>query len=85
MKLTETYEWNHVHTNSDDIGELSTHKSLAEVLAEESDIKKVVDFLEKHGIKIRTDYGYYRYTYDILKDISKHWEQLCEQWEQIKD
>ena len=76
MKLTETYEWNHVHTNPDDIGELSTHKSLAEVLAEESGIKKVVDFLEKQGIKIRTDYGYYRNTYDILKDISEHWEHI---------
>ena len=68
-------------TNADanitNIGEIaSTAKSYEEELLEESNVQKVVDFLEEHGIQIKTKYGYYRDTYDVLKDIGEHWEQI---------
>lgn len=46
-------------------------KSYEEVLAEETNIQKVVDFLERLGIQVKTEFGYYRDTYDVLKDISE--------------
>ena len=38
---------------------------------EEDDVLKVVKLLEEHGIQVKTEYGYYRHTYDVLKDIAK--------------
>ena len=38
-------------------------------LADETNVQKVVDFLEELGIQIKTEYGNYRPTYDVLKDI----------------
>lgn len=76
-KLTETARWNCTHTSDDDYGGIAAvPKSFEEELAETTNIQKVVDFLEQHGIQIKTKYGYYRDTYDVLKDISEHWEQL---------
>ena len=45
-------------------------------LTEEKAIQTVIDFLESHGIQVITDYGFYRDTYDILKDMSAQWDSL---------
>ena len=34
-------------------------------------IEKIVNFLEKAGVKVKTENGDYRPTYDVLLDISK--------------
>lgn len=65
MKIIETYT---------EI--VTTLKSFEEIMAEQTNVKKVIDYLEKHGIRVMTEHGYYRDTYDILKDISECWEQL---------
>lgn len=84
MKLTETYEWNHVHTNSDDIAAIAktqdkndddiigtTPEYFARVLADEENVEKAMFFLKKLGIEVKTKYGNYRPTYDVLKDIGE--------------
>lgn len=82
MKLTETCAWNNAHSTNDVVGSLTatsltaTPKSFEEEMAEEYNVQKVVDYLEKHGIQVKTEYGYYRNTYSILKDIGERWEQL---------
>lgn len=77
MKLTETVQWNCVHSTENDIGSLTaTVRSFEEIMTEEYNIQKVVDYLEGHGIQVKTEYGYYRNTYSILKDVSEHWEKL---------
>ena len=47
----------------------SEYKSIAETIAEESNVQKVTDFLERLGIQVKTEYGNYRPTYDVLRDI----------------
>lgn len=77
MKLTETCGWNNVHSIDNDIESLTaTPKSFKEEMTEEYNVQKVVDYLEGHGIQVKTEYGYYRPTYDVLKDIGERWEQL---------
>lgn len=77
MKLTETYEWNHVHSTEDDICPIATTPEyFARVLAYEENVQKAIEFLESHGIQVKTKYGYYRPTYDVLKDIGKYLETL---------
>ena len=44
---------------------------LEKTIAEEVNVQKVTDFLEKHGIKVKTEYGYYRNTFDVLKDVAE--------------
>ena len=58
---------------------------LAQTLKKDDDIQKIEKFLEGYGIKVKTVFGDYRPTHDVLKDISEHWEEICEQWEHIKD
>ena len=62
----DSYEW----------GLTSIPKSFEETMAEEYNVQKVINYLEGHGIIVKTQYGYYRPTYDILKDIGERWEQL---------
>lgn len=87
MKLTETLEWNHVHSTESDIGAttaidekvqdkndddiiISTTPEYFTKLAEdEINVQKATDFLKKLGIKVKTEYGNYRPTYDVLRDI----------------
>lgn len=78
MKFTETFAWNHAHSKDDNYewGLTSTPKSFEETMAEEYNVQKVISYLENHGIQVKTQYGYYRSTYDILKDIGERWEQL---------
>ena len=76
-RITETAKWNHVHSLKYDIVPIaSTPRSFEEILAEETNIQKVIDVLEECGVQIKTKYGYYRDTYDVLKDIGEHWNQI---------
>ena len=72
MGLIDTAKWNNVHSDPCDVSSLET-RSYEEILEEESEIQKVVLFLERYGIKVKSEYGYFRDTYDILKDISNHY------------
>ena len=82
MKLTEACAWNNAHSTNDIVGSLTatsltaTSKSFEEEMAEEYNVQKVVDYLERHGIQVETEYGYYRSAYSILKDIAEHWDKL---------
>lgn len=87
MKFTETCEWNHVHStditaieitqekNDADIIE-ATPEYFARMLADEENVQKVSEALEKFGISVKTKYGNYRPLYDVLADIGERWEQL---------
>lgn len=74
-KIIETAKWNHVHSD-EYMAIASTPRSFEEMLAEETNIQKVIDVLEECGVQIKTKYGYYRDTYDVLKDIGEHWDQI---------
>ena len=54
----------------------TTPEYFASVLADETNVQKVADFLEKFGIRVKTEYGNYRPLYDVLVDIGERWEQL---------
>lgn len=81
MKLTETWEWNHVHStgieaiekvkkeNNDDIIIGATPEYFERLAKDEVNVQKATDFLLKLGIRVKTEYGNYRPTYDVLKDI----------------
>ena len=87
MKLTETWEWNHVHStesdisattaidekvqdkNDDDIIIGTTPEYFTKLAEDEINVQKATDFLKKLGIKVKTEYGNYRPTYDVLRDI----------------
>lgn len=62
-ELTEGYIW------KDDVVIGTTPEYFARELADETNVQKAIDFLEEHGIQVKTEYGYYRPTYDVLKDI----------------
>ena len=47
----------------------TTPEYLAKVLADEASVEKTTDFLERLGISVKTEYGNYRPTYDVLTDI----------------
>lgn len=86
MKLTETCEWNHVHSTESDISAVSaiektqdkndddiiigtTPEYFARLAENEVNVQKATDFLLKLGIRVKTEYGDYRPTYDVLRDI----------------
>lgn len=68
LKLTETYEWNHVHSTGIDAIE-TTPEYFAKLAEDETNVQKATDFLEKLGIRVKTEYGNYRPIYDVLRDI----------------
>ena len=47
----------------------TTLEYLAGVAEDETNVRKATDFLEKLGIQVKTEYGNYRPTYDVLRDI----------------
>lgn len=44
-------------------------KTYEEEMTEQESVREAEYFLNKLGITVKTNYGYYRNTYDILKDI----------------
>jgi hypothetical protein len=55
-----------------DLLKLESIKNPEEDLREQELVNTAEGYLENLGIKIKTDYGYYRYTYDILKDLGEY-------------
>ena len=47
----------------------TTPEYFASMVADEVNVQKAIDFLEKLGIRVKTEYGNYRPTYDVLRDI----------------
>lgn len=39
---------------------------------EDKTLQSAVNYLEDFGIKVQTEYGYYRNTYDILRDLGEY-------------
>ena len=55
--------------NDDDIIIGTTPEYFARLAEDEINVQKATDFLKKLGIQVKTEYGNYRPTYDVLKDI----------------
>lgn len=72
--IEEAYFREHGFSTEDAIA--TTPEYFAKELADESNVQKVVDLLESHGIQVKTEYGNYLPTYAVLKNISEHLEQL---------
>lgn len=52
---------------------LSYHKTIEEEFQELQMVSLGENYLESLGVKVKTDmYGYYRHTYDILKDLGEY-------------
>ena len=47
----------------------TTPEFFARMAEDEINVQKATDFLEKLGIQVKTEYGNYRPTYDVLRDI----------------
>lgn len=55
--------------NEDDIIIGTTPEYFAKLAEDEINVQKATDFLKKLGIRVKTEYGNYRPTYDVLRDI----------------
>lgn len=53
----------------DDIEIATTQEYFAKIAEDEMNVEKATDFLKKLGIQVKTEYGNYRTTYDVLRDI----------------
>ena len=56
--------------NDDDVVLGTTPEYFAKLAEDEINVEKATDFLKKLGIRVKTEYGNYRPTYDVLRDIS---------------
>ena len=55
-----------------ELDSLTYNKSFKDVMEEQLMVDTAEAWLESHGIKVKTDmYGYYRNTFDILKDFGE--------------
>lgn len=57
------------------LGELVYSKTSEEEMEEQRKVSLAESYLEGLGIKVKTDYGYYRNTYDILMDLGEYWSK----------
>jgi hypothetical protein len=55
--------------NDDDIIIGTTPEYFARLAEDEINVQKAIDFLKKLDIRVKTEYGNYRPTYDVLRDI----------------
>ena len=55
-----------------DLTELAYSKTPEEEREEQLMVATAEGYLESLGIKVKIDYGYYRNTYDILKDLGEY-------------
>lgn len=80
MKLTDTYEWNHVH--STDILSLETTSDyLRQLQKDDLNIQTAENLLNALNIQVKTKYGNYLPTYNILKNIGERWNQFVDKIE----
>lgn len=79
-KLMDTYKWNNEYTSEDINATINENlsmslKHISEELAKQNNVQNAIDLLERFGVKIKTEYGYYRPLYDVLVDIGKAMEK----------
>ena len=55
-----------------DLLDLAYHKTPEEVAKETAKVVAAEMWLEARGIDLKTEYGYYRNTWDILKDFGEY-------------
>ena len=53
-------------------GALTYNETIDEELDRQQKILSATNYLEGLGIKVRTEYGYYRNTYDLLRDLGEY-------------
>lgn len=53
-------------------GTLTYNEAMNEELDRQQKVSSAVNYLEGLGIKVRTEYGYYRNTYDVLRDLGEY-------------
>lgn len=51
---------------------------ISEELAKQNNAQNAIELLERFGIQVKTEYGYYRSLYDVLVDIGKAMEKANE-------
>lgn len=56
-------------------GSLVYNKTFEEEMNEQRQVSLAESYLRSLGIEVKTDYGYYRNTYDVLKDLGKYWSE----------
>ena len=75
-KLTDAYEYTSEDINATINENLSMSLNhISEELAKQNNVQNAIDLLERFGVKIKTEYGYYRPLYDVLVDIGKAMEK----------
>lgn len=50
---------------------LTYNKTFEEEMEEQRKIEMAIYHLEKLGVKVKTEYGYYRNIYNVLKDLGE--------------
>ena len=50
-------------------------KTFEEEMDEQRRVSLAENYLRSLGIEVKTDYGYYRNTYDVLKDLGEYWSK----------
>lgn len=56
-------------------GSLVYNKTFEEEMDEQRQVSLAESYLRSLGIEVKTDYGYYRNTYDVLKDLGEYWSK----------
>lgn len=51
---------------------LEYHRTYEEEMEERRKIDLAIEYLERLGVKTTTEYGYYRNSYNILKDLGEY-------------
>lgn len=53
-------------------GTLTYNETMNDEIDRQQKVSLAVNYLEGLGIKVRTEYGYYRSTYDVLRDLGEY-------------
>ena len=53
-------------------GTLTYNETMNDEIDRQQKVSSAVNYLEGLGIKVRTEYGYYRNTYDVLRDLGEY-------------
>jgi hypothetical protein len=53
------------------LGDLAYSKTFEEEMEEERKIALAISYLEGLGVEVKSEYGYYRNIYNVLKDLGE--------------
>ena len=53
-------------------GTITYNETINEELDRQQKVSLALNYLEGLGIKVRTEYGYYRNMYDVLRDLGEY-------------